>query len=385
MSLTFYEFFAGGGMARLGLGPSWTCLFANDIDDKKCTAYEANFGNSEILKKDVSKVTSKDMPGLPDLAWASFPCQDLSLAGNREGLEGERSGTFWGFWSAINKLKAQARQPHVLVLENVVGTLTSHGGKDFEEIIRAVCALGYRAGAVVADAIDFLPQSRPRLFIICIKIGAAIPHELVGRNADPDWHSKALIQACNGLPRNLQSAWIWWRLPAPEKRTTLLADMIEQNMEDVEWHSSAQTAKLVGMMSEANRKKLQQARKNGAAVGAVYKRTRPDENGKRVQRAEVRFDGVAGCLRTPGGGSSRQTLIFVNGKQTRSRLMTVREAARLMGAPESYKIPANYNEGYHIFGDGLAVPVVRFLAANLLERLMGVVSAKCKALEVAAA
>ena len=95
---SYYEFFAGGGMARAGLGQGWTCLFANDIDAKKGASYAANWGNEHLKIEDVGALSSKDLPGAANLAWASFPCQDLSLAGSGAGLNGERSGTFWPFW-----------------------------------------------------------------------------------------------------------------------------------------------------------------------------------------------------------------------------------------------------------------------------------------------
>lgn len=101
-------------------------------------------------------------------------------------------------------------------------------------------------------------------------------------------------------------------------------------------------------------------------VGGIYKRTRLDENGRKVQRAEVRFDDVAGCLRTPAGGSSRQLILVVEGNKVRSRLISSRETARLMGLPDEYELPENYNEAYHLTGDGVAVPVVRFLAEHIL-------------------
>jgi DNA (cytosine-5)-methyltransferase 1 len=106
-------------------------------------------------------------------------------------------------------------------------------------------------------------------------------------------------------------------------------------------------------------------------VGTVYKRTRLDERGAKVQRAEVRFDDVAGCLRTPAGGSSRQVIIVVDGKKVRSRLISARETARLMGLDEDYKLPKNYNEAYHLTGDGVAVGVVRHLAEHIFEPLLG--------------
>jgi DNA (cytosine-5)-methyltransferase 1 len=103
----------------------------------------------------------------------------------------------------------------------------------------------------------------------------------------------------------------------------------------------------------------------GLKVGAVYKRTRDG-----IVRAEVRFDGISGCLRTPTGGSSRQTIVVVEGERVRTRLLSSREAARLMGLPESYRLPVRYNDAYHLAGDGVAVPVVAHLARTLLEPLL---------------
>ena len=125
------------------------------------------------------------------------------------------------------------------------------------------------------------------------------------------------------------------------------------------------------MMSEINLRKVEMAKKAGKRmVGGIYKRTRLDKFGRKAQRAEVRFDDLAGCLRTPVGGSSRQSILVIDDDNVRSRLLSPREAARLMGLPEKYKLPENYNEAYHLAGDGVAVPVVRFLAANILEPLL---------------
>ena len=106
------------------------------------------------------------------------------------------------------------------------------------------------------------------------------------------------------------------------------------------------------------------------SYGTVYRRTRPDETGVKRQRAEIRFDDVAGCLRTPAGGSSRQTIIVVEGKRVRSRLLSTREAARLMGLRDDYLLPERYNDAYHVCGDGVCAPVVRHVAAHLLEPLL---------------
>lgn len=147
--------------------------------------------------------------------------------------------------------------------------------------------------------------------------------------------------------------------------------MIEDDPVGVEWHTQSETAKLLRMMSDINSEKVSEAKGAGRRmVGAVYKRTRRDDVGRKVQRAEIRFDDIAGCLRTPAGGSSRQVIVIVEGKSVRSRLISPRETARLMGLPDSYRLPTNYNEAYHLTGDGVAVPVVRHLARYILEPLV---------------
>lgn len=368
---SFYEFFAGGGMARAGLGTGWRCLFANDFDHKKSRVYRDNWGTGELTTGDVRALTAAALPGKADLVWGSFPCQDLSLAGGGAGLRGDRSGTFWPFWSLVNGLQADNRGPSLIVLENVCGTLTSHGGKDFTAICMALQQAGYRFGALIIDASMFVPQSRPRLFIIAVRADVVLPNGSVSKDTALPFHSRALCNAHGRLPATVQREWIWWHLPIPAKRTIALADVIEEAPSDVAWHSAAETEALLAMMSPLNRAKVVAAKGAGRPmVGGIYKRTRINEVGHKVQRAEVRFDDMAGCLRTPAGGSSRQLILIADGKRVRSRLISGRETARLMGLPDEYRLPENYNEAYHLTGDGVAVPVVRFLAANLLEPIL---------------
>jgi DNA (cytosine-5)-methyltransferase 1 len=364
----FYEFFSGGGMARAGLGENWSCLFANDIDVKKGAAYAANWGSEELAIRDVSTLATTDIPGRADLAWASFPCQDLSLAGAGAGLKGKRSGTFWPFWRLIQSLDEEGRSPKVVVLENVCGALSSHEGKDFAAIGAAFADGGYRFGALVIDAVRFVPQSRPRLFIVAVKNDATIPALLATSSPDFPWHPPHLVSAYEKLSRSSKEAWVWWKLPMVPERRSVFSDVIEDEPQGVTWHTVAETRRLLSMMSPLNRRKVEQAKRLGRRiVGGIYRRTRADENGNRVQRAEVRFDDIAGCLRTPVGGSSRQSILIVEGEHVCSRLLSPREAVRLMGLPDTYLLPQNYNEGYHLAGDGVVVPVVRFLAEQLLE------------------
>ena len=374
---TYYEFFAGGGMARAGLGPGWRCVFANDFDAMKAAAYAANWGDEDLLLADVASLDAQRLVGKADLAWASFPCQDLSLAGNYAGLSHAasttmtRSGTFWPFWKLMKTLKSEGRGPRLIVLENVYGALTSNGGKDFAAISSALSGAHYRFGAMVIDALRFVPQSRQRVFFIAVEDGFPIPAGLIGEGPSEDWHPRALVEAYAGLSAAAKRKWLWWSMPRPPLRNAVFADLIEDDPTGVRWHTQAETAHLLGLMSPVNKAKLKAAKASGVRkVGAVYRRTRPDPNGEKRQRAEVRFDDVAGCLRTPRGGSSRQTILVVEGDKVRSRLLSPREAARLMGLQDDYKLPARYNDAYHVAGDGVCVPVVRHIAESLLEPML---------------
>jgi DNA (cytosine-5)-methyltransferase 1 len=366
---TFYEFFAGGGMARAGLGSEWQCLFANDFDAKKAESYVANWGGDHLHVGDVAAVSASDLPGQADLAWASFPCQDLSLAGSYRGLEGSRSGVFWSFWKLMLALKAEQRAPKIIALENVFGLLTSNGGADFRVLVTALTSAGYRVGAAVIDAVHFVPQSRPRLFIMAVDDSVLIPAALVDDPTQP-WHPDALHNACKDLSDQAKERWVWWSLPQPPIRNIKFVDIIEREPTGVRWHTKEETKRLLDMMTPLNRRKVTVAERvssilNGPVVGGVYRRTREG-----VQRAEVRFDDISGCLRTPRGGSSRQSLVVIENGKTRTRLLSTREAARLMGLPDSYKLPQNYNQAYHLCGDGVAVPAVQFLKDAIITKLL---------------
>lgn len=373
---TFAEFFAGGGMARAGL-QGWRCLLANDFCPTKASSYRDNWGGQDLVVGDVrgiagdlaARVGAARAP--LDLAWASFPCQDLSLAGDGAGLDGERSGALYGFFDTVAQLGDISRRPGVIVLENVPGALTSNGGADFRRVVGHLIEMGYRVGAVTLDAAAFVPQSRPRLFFIALEGGTNPPDELTRAQAGDDVPA-ALREAVSGLSDRLRRDWVWWRLPAPPARGADLADILEEVV-DTEWDDAARTRGAFDLMSVATLAKVAEARRQFGEdgrrrVGAFFRRTRV-ENGAKIQRVEIRFDGLAGCLRTAAGGSSVQRLLVIDGAGLRTRRLTPREAARLMGLPDSYRLPTNRIAAYDLLGDGLVAPVVRFLSDCLLKPL----------------
>jgi DNA (cytosine-5)-methyltransferase 1 len=281
----------------------------------------------------------------------------------------------------MNALRLERRQPRLIVLENVIGLLTANNGKDFTEVVGALVTLGYRVGSMVVDAERFVPQSRPRLFLIAIEAAASIPAGLTDDTPTPWTTMPALLAAHRRLPPYLSRRWLWWRLPTPPLRIVSLASVIEDDPEGVAWHAPDQTARVLSLMSPLNRARVEAERlRGGRSIGTIYRRTRPDGEGGKTQRAEVRFDGVAGCLRTPAGGSSRQTIIVIEDRVVRTRLIAAREAARLMGLPEDYELPARYNDAYHLLGDGVVATVVAHLSPMLLSAL-GIGVAKLAAAE----
>jgi len=356
-------------MARLGLEPAFDIGFANDVDPVKAAHYERVFGAGTMRCADVWSLTPADLPRSAALAWASFPCQDLSLAGGRGGLDAPRSGAFWGFWRLMQGLECDGRAPPVIALENVVGLLSSRRGADFDALATALAEGGYWFGALTLDAAAFTPQSRPRLFIVASR--APPPSHLLA-GGPPATRAGATIAArFSALPETVRRRAVWWAVPAPPRRNTMLGDVIDASPAGVCWNAPDKTARLLALMSPRQAAQVDARRRAGGRhVGALFRRIRT-ENGAKVQRAEVRFDGLAGCLRTPAGGSSRQTLLIVDDGAVRSRLISPREAARLMGLPDDYPLPASQTAALHLLGDGVASPVVRWLSEHLLAPLAG--------------
>lgn len=350
------EFFAGIGLARLGLEEAgFRVAWANDYEPDKKAMYEAQFGaeGHGYALGDVAKVQVDDLPRGAALAWASSPCTDLSLAGGRAGLAGKQSGTFWQFIRLMKELGED--RPEVVVLENVVGLATSHGGDDLVAAIRAFNELGYSVDVLALDARRFVPQSRPRLFLV----GAQNPPEDVTEpNSElrPDW-----LQWVFGdtTLRTHRAA-----LPAPPKPLTegMGALMEEMPRNDARWWDAERTAAFVESLSPTQADRVRALKRStGVKYRTAYRRTR-----KGVAVWEVRPDDVSGCLRTARGGSSKQAVVRLGNGRLQVRWMTPREYARLMGAPDYDLSVARNNQALFGFGDAVAVPAVSWLAENYL-------------------
>jgi DNA (cytosine-5)-methyltransferase 1 len=354
----FAEFFAGIGLMRIGLERAgWSIAFANDIDEDKWEMYRTHFGNNgEFVVGDIHKL---DVSIIPDvaLATASFPCNDLSLAGARKGLAGEQSSAFWGFVHVLTELGS--RRPPMILLENVAGFLTSNSGEDFRDALIALNRLGYAVDAFIVDAVRFVPQSRQRLFVVATKTKNISALNETPRFYESDCRPPALADF---ILWNPEINWQIRRLPSlPESKLNLRDVLQDLSPNSQMWWSRVRADYLLSQMSPKHRAAADEMiSSERISYGTVFRRVR---NGKSM--AELRTDGIAGCLRTPRGGSGRQILFAAGKGRFAVRLLTPRECARLMGA-DDFVIRASLNQALFGFGDAVCVPVIEWIVNNYL-------------------
>ncbi len=370
---TCAEFFAGIGLMRLGLErQGWRVTFANDIDERKRAMYRAHFGaadgedgaaerGSHFALGDVHTLPVERVPSVT-LATASFPCNDLSLAGARQGLAGAQSSAFWGFIRILDELGA--RRPPLVLLENVPGFLTSHAGADFTHALQALDALGYAVDAFQLDAARFTPQSRRRLFVVGAQVALlgqsqATPVEMVASGTRP----QALLDA---IASNTRVRWQVRPLPAPPERELRLEDILDDLPDTApEWWSESRASYLLSQMSPRHRAVADELIAGERwSYGTVFRRMRAGRS-----MAELRVDGLAGCLRTPRGGSGRQILFKAGFGRYQVRLLTPREAARLMGAGD-FRISGSLNDALFGFGDAVCADAIAWIATYYLDPLI---------------
>jgi DNA (cytosine-5)-methyltransferase 1 len=341
------------GLEAAGIETVW----ANDIEPAKREMYAANFGDGEFVLGDVRDVHGRSIPDA-EVATASFPCTDLSLAGNRRGLgtsaipRGQDGGSsmFWEFARALDEMGS--RRPSVVLLENVLGFASSHGGRDLREAVLELNRLGYSCDLMTVDARHFVPQSRPRMFIVGLQdpsaacVSGALSHR-------PAWVRR--------FAREVTEARLHARpLPGSPSGPTDLSDIVERLAADApEWWNAERVKRFIDSLSAVQSARLAKLRSTaGVAWRTAYRRTRHG-----VAVWEIRADGIAGCLRTARGGSSKQALVEAGEGEVRIRWMTPREYARLMGAAD-FTIVTRANQALFGFGDAVCVPVIAWLCEH---------------------
>ncbi|WBB77751.1 DNA cytosine methyltransferase [Micromonospora sp. WMMD882] len=357
------EFFAGIGLVRTALervkGAQVQVVWANDIKQAKHDAYAANFPDAEdhFKVRDIRLVEAADLPDGIELATSSFPCIDLSLAGNRRGLVGDQSGMFWEF---ARVLEGMSPRPAVVLLENVHGFATSHGGQDLAAALTRLSELGYSLDVLAIDARHFVPQSRPRMFIVGIEKDKLPPQAHNGvpplSDARPAW-----VQAVHAKHRQTLGMH-FIDLPQLPEGPQDLEGFVETDASPELWWGDDRVEAFVRSLSDIQKARFERLLSDDVvSYRTAYRRTRQG-----VSVWELRKDAIAGCLRTTGGGSSKQALVRV-GKGSRAvRWMTPREYANLMGAHDYKLLAGTPNQQLFGFGDAVVVDVIEWIGNNYL-------------------
>lgn len=367
---TIIEFFAGIGLVHEAIKPfGWKTVFANDNNHKKIQAYNLNFPETHVSDHDIRKLDIGDIP-VARLATASFPCIDLSQAGGREGINGEKSSVVWAFLDHIAALKRVGKAPEFLFLENVPGLLSLHGGRSIDILLHRIAELGYSFDLVQVDALHFLPQTRNRVFIIAVegknrfKKPQTIPDVTIRR-----------YKVKEAYVRNPNLPWFFFAFPKSPMRKIQLKDVIEPlACGDSRWWEEEKIQYFWSHLERHHGPKLKglQAQAGLQYVTAVRRGRR---RGVREQIINVRFDGVASCLRTPQGGSSTQFIVEIKNHDVRVRKILGIEAARLQGVklPTSspqFQLYGSETDQLFGFGDAVCVPVVRWLFEHTIEKII---------------
>ncbi|MBN2672989.1 MAG: DNA (cytosine-5-)-methyltransferase [Deltaproteobacteria bacterium] len=343
------EFFAGVGLVRLGLEQAdIDVVFATDIDNTKFKSYAANFGSEDFHLADVRNISGADIPNI-QVATASFPCTDLSLAGKRAGLKGEHSGMFWEFARVIDEMGS--RKPSTLLLENVPGFASSREGKDLHDAIERLNGLGYSCDLLVVDAKHFVPQSRQRLFIVASQVKPSSIGDWEPSNVRPAW----IKEFVNRFPQlDMAPA----KLSPLQQADVSFDDVAERlSHNNKAWWNEERLTKFVESLSPLHKTRLEQKIKASQLSWATaYRRTR---NGNAIW--EIRPDNIAGCLRTPRGGSSKQAVVEAGRGKVRVRWMTAKEYASLQGAPDFKLHAVTETQAKFAMGDAVCVPAISWI------------------------
>ncbi|MGC4774927.1 DNA cytosine methyltransferase [Micromonospora chalcea] len=361
------EFFAGIGLVRTALervkGAQVQVVWANDIKQAKFDAYAANFPDAEdhFIVRDIQKLKKAELPPEVELATSSFPCIDLSLAGNRRGLVGEQSGMFWEFAKIV---KGMSPRPRVILLENVHGFATSHKGEDLRAALACLSKLGYSLDVLAIDARHFVPQSRPRMFIIGIqkdKLPSQARQDVPPiTDVRPPW-----VQAVHEKHRQaLDMHYI--DLPTLPEGPQDLDGFVETDVSADLWWGEDRVKAFVGSLSDVQKARFDALlAADTISYRTAYRRTRQG-----VSTWELRKDGIAGCLRTTGGGSSKQALVRLGRGSKAIRWMTPREYANLMGAHDYKLLAGTPNQQLFGFGDAVVVDVIEWIGNNYLRPVL---------------
>ena len=254
------------------------------------------------------------------------------------------------------------RRPQFVLIENVPSFVTSRGGRDLRAAVSRLNSVGYECDLVLTDAKWYVPQSRKRLFIVGRRDGFT--------DRPVQWGESPLRPPALArfIEANSDLRLAPLRSPLPPTAEVSLESVIERlSASDKRWWNPEGASKFVAALSERHHERLTLMMEGSSLAWATaYRRTR---NGRSVW--ETRADGIAGCLRTSGGGSSKQALVEAGLGEARVRWMTPLEYARLQGA-EDYLVPESVSDNQALFGfgDAVCVPALEWIVRECLNPIV---------------
>jgi DNA (cytosine-5)-methyltransferase 1 len=331
---TFIDLFAGiGGIRTAFEDIGGLCVFSSEWDSYARKTYGTNFPDGHDIAGDITTIDEKDVPD-HDVLLAGFPCQPFSIAGvskknalgRAHGFADEAQGTLFFDVARIVKEK----RPRAFLLENVKNLQSHDKGRTFDVIKRTLTEeLGYHIHCKVIDAAHFVPQHRERIIIVGFRepVGfdwAALQLPEKGRHKLAE-----ILHKTNGTEPVLP--WDEGRYFDHKSNKVLPKFTLSDHL----WEY---------LKGYAEKHRL---KGNGFGFGLV--------TGKDISRTL--------SARYYKDGSE----ILIKQMRKNPRRLTPRECARLMGFPDTFKIPVSDTRAYKQFGNCVAVPVIREAAKLMLQ------------------
>jgi DNA-cytosine methyltransferase len=231
MAFKYIELFAGIGGFRSALDPlGGECVFASEIDRFATESYRALYNGADELHGDITQIDAEDIPD-HDVLVAGFPCQSFSVAGQRKGFEEARGTLFF----EIARI-ASAKQPRLMLLENVKGLLSHDKGQTFETMCAVLNDIGYAIDFRVLNSKHYgVPQNRERIFVVCDRDAEHTEWDVVGSGVEAK--AKRRAQAL-GI-RTFNFDW-----PTEDTVTTRLRDVLESAVDERYYLSEEKIVKI---------------------------------------------------------------------------------------------------------------------------------------------
>lgn len=330
---TFIDLFAGIGGIRMGFeSAGGQCVFTSERDKYATKTYSENYSINHEIAGDITQVNEKDIPD-HDVLLAGFPCQPFSIAGVskknalgcKHGFLDEAQGTL--FFDVARIIKA--KKPKAILLENVKNLKSHDKGRTFEIIKNTLEKdLGYRIFHKVIDGKGFVPQHRERIYIVGFREDTPFSWDAFNAKDPNDKKMKDILHSQTGEDNPEKDYTIGKKAKVNDKY--ILSDKLWKYLYDY-------AAK-------------HKAKGNGFGYGMVTK-----NNTARTLSARYYKDGSE---------------ILVSRGKANPRRLTPRECARLMGYPDTFKVPVSDTQAYKQFGNSVVIPVIQEIARIMKPHIM---------------